>query len=293
MLYQKDEKRNDTQNNSKLYNNNLRKNNSMRNKNSFDKIFIEKKLNRDYIEKLCVLLNSNDKNYYNKRFNLGDLVLKMNESNQEYLTRKDFNKKNSKENNKNNSVDNIKSYSLNSVKEKKEKEKLYNLVSVFKKKNDSLNEKIKEKENNNLNLKETKNFENIYNLLKSKENKFINKESKLNNSQNNISKISYSNLNYSEEIEKEELKNLNIYRNANKLISKVKLIREYKNNFKKMDCINLFSFKNSVWNHKKLFNNESIKKEEISYSKKQILPEIIFKIFKKENNKYKESKKKK
>jgi hypothetical protein len=77
-------------------------------KKSFD---TNKKLNREYIDKLCVLLNSNDKNYSNKRFNLRDLVLKMNQSNQEYLTRKDFNKKNLKENKKNNSMDNIKSNS--------------------------------------------------------------------------------------------------------------------------------------------------------------------------------------
>lgn len=260
-------------------------------KKSFD---TKKKLNREYIDKLCVLLNSNDKNYSNKRFNLRDLVLKMNQSNQEYLTRKDFNKKNLKENKKNNSTDNIKSNSNHLLKKNNnEREEMDNLILEFKKKIIVLNEKLKENDDNdNLNNKQYEKFENLNNLLKTKTNKFINNKNKLNNSQSNISKISYSNLNSYDEKEKEELRNLNIIQNVNKLISKVKMIREYKNKAKKMDPINLFSFKKSFWNHKRLFNNDSPIKEDKINIKKQDLPENIFNIFKKENKLYKNLRKK-
>ena len=260
-------------------------------KKSFD---TKKKLNREYIDKLCVLLNSNDKNYSNKRFNLRDLVLKMNQSNQEYLTRKDFNKKNLKENKKNNSTDNIKSNSNYLLKKNNnEREEMDNLILEFKKKIIVLNEKLKENDDNdNLNNKQYEKFENLNNLLKTKTNKFINNKNKLNNSQSNISKISYSNLNFYDEKEKEELRNLNIIQNVNKLISKVKMIREYKNKTKKMDPINLFSFKKSFWNHKRLFNNDSPIKEDKINIKKQDLPENIFNIFKKENKLYKNLRKK-
>ncbi len=212
----------------------------------------------------------------------------MNQSNQEYLTRNDFNKKNLKENKKNNSTDNIKSNSINYLlkKNNNEREEMDNLVLV-------LNEKLKENDDNdNLNKKQYEKFENLNNLLKTKTNKFINNKNKLNNSQSNISKISYSNLNYYDEKEKEELRNLNIIQNVNKLISKVKLIREYKNKTKKMDPINLFSFKKSFWNHKRLFNKDSPIKEDKINIKKQDLPENIFNIFKKENKLYKNLRKK-
>ncbi len=212
----------------------------------------------------------------------------MNQSNQEYLTRNDFNKKNLKENKKNNSTDNIKSNSINYLlkKNNNEREEMDNLVLV-------LNEKLKENDDNdNLNKKQYEKFENLNNLLKTKTNKFINNKNKLNNSQSNISKISYSNLNFYDEKEKEELRNLNIIQNVNKLISKVKLIREYKNKTKKMDPINLFSFKKSFWNHKRLFNKDSPIKEDKINIKKQDLPENIFNIFKKENKLYKNLRKK-
>ena len=124
------------------------------------------------------------------------------------------------------------------------------------------------------------------NLVKTKSNKLLNdsyneNDKKQLNNDTNLLKLNSLNLNFFDE--ENDIKKLSFYKNANKLIFKVKILREFKNNIKKMDFINLFSYNKSLWNHKR-FNNKYNNKQ--SYSQKEnILPKIIFNIFKNENQK--------
>lgn len=59
--------------------------------------------------------------------------------------------------------------------------------------------------------------------------------------------------------EKNEFKNLSIFVNCKKLRQKVKILREAKKKEKKMDLINLFSYKKSQWNHHQMDKSNSTK----------------------------------
>ena len=245
------------------------------------KFSFEKQLDRNYIEKLCVLLSSNDKNYKIKRFNLKDFVVKLDKNNQEYLTKSDFceglrNYYSINELNKNINLN------FSGEKNKKDLSQINKGSSEFINnnkinKNNSLNKSFEIDYNND-------NKEKIYNLVKTKSNKFLNdsyneNDKKQLNNDTNLLKLNSLNLNFFDE--ENDIKKLSFYKNANKLIFKVKILREYKNNIKKMDFINLFSYNKSLWNHKR-FNNKYNNKQ--SYSQKEnILPKIIFNIFKNEN----------
>ena len=254
------------------------------------KFSFEKKLDRSYIEKLCVLLNSKDKNYNIKRFHLKDFVIKMDKNNQEYLTKNDF-YKNIKKNYSTNNLN--KNFSFN-ISGEKNKKHLSQIIEEIPEKNDIkiINKSNSLDKNFEIDYNED-NFERIYNLVKTKSNKFVNNSYNKNdkkqfNNDINLSKLNLSNINSFDE--EKGIKNLSFYKNANKLIYKVKLLREYNNKIKKMDLINLFSYNKSIWNHKRLNNKYNNKKN--SSPNEKILPKIIFNVFKNENQKLENSNKK-
>lgn len=63
-----------------------------------------------------------------------------------------------------------------------------------------------------------------------------------------------------------------LYLNAEKIIQKTKIIREFKNKTKIMDRINFFSYNKSKWNHHNLFKSLKMK-----IKPKTFLPEIFLK----------------
>lgn len=64
--------------------------------------------------------------------------------------------------------------------------------------------------------------------------------------------------------------NLSVFSHANKAFEKTKIIREKKSNFKKMDFINLFTYKKSIWNHESHQKKESPPKQR----RKESLPDF-------------------
>ena len=254
------------------------------------KIEFSKKINKDYINKLYVHQNSIDKLLSKKKFDIKALILKIHENNQKYLTRNNFinNFKNKKLQSK--SMEklkhNINNISIHSNKYPN-KYNIYELVPEFNRieEIDSNNycedtSNINQEENNNVDEEK-----NIINILKNQKNK--NSNNKLINNHNNVLnnyKKNFSSLN--DENEKENFRNLSIFKNANKLISDFKLIREYKNKFKKMDNITLFYY-NKKYN-KKQFNKSNIVNNNI-FKKKSNLPNIVLDLFKKENKKLENS----
>ena len=58
--------------------------------NKLKKYFNEKIVNKSYINKLCILLSSNDKHYYEKRPILNKLTSTVDINNREYLTKNNF-----------------------------------------------------------------------------------------------------------------------------------------------------------------------------------------------------------
>lgn len=64
--------------------------------------------------------------------------------------------------------------------------------------------------------------------------------------------------------------NLSIFNHANKAFEKTKIIREKKSNLKKMDFINLFTYKKSIWNHESNQKKESSPKQR----RKESLPDF-------------------
>ena len=186
------------------------------------KFSFEKQLDRNYIEKLCVLLSSNDKNYKIKRFNLKDFVVKLDKNNQEYLTKSDFceglrNYYSTNELNKNINLN------FSGEKNKKDLSQINEGRSEFINnnkinKNKSLNKSFEIDYNND-------NNEKIYNLVKTKSNKFLNdsyneNDKKQLNNDTNLLKLNSLNLNF---FDQENVKKLSFYKNANKLIFKVKI----------------------------------------------------------------------
>ena len=63
-----------------------------------------------------------------------------------------------------------------------------------------------------------------------------------------------------------------LFSNAEKILKKTKIIREFKNKTKIMDRINFFSYNKSKWNHHNLFKSLKMK-----IKPKTFLPEIFLK----------------
>ena len=136
------------------------------------------------------------------------------------------------------------------------------------------------KESNNLEVEK-----NIINILRNQKNK--NSSNKLINSQNNALKVYKKNISsFNDEQEKQNFRNLSIFKNANKLISDFRIIREYKNKYKKMNYITLF-------NYNQKYKKKQLKKSNIVNNnldkKKSYLPEIVLTLFKNENKKLENS----
>ena len=227
----------------------------------------DKTLDKEYLYKLSVLLKTNDKQYKIKRKHLNELECKINKNNQEYLTGLNFNKKinkNEKDSNKN------------------EKFILYNdsennLID--------LNDDSDDKNDDNANLLNEKEKKLLYKKLKTKKN-FYRKNNCINdnfykpNSYSNLNYSSYSSNNNNISLNKSQVLNLrnyknnfeNLYSNAEKILEKTKIIREFKKKTKIMDRINFFSYNKSKWNHHNLFKSFKIK-----IKPKTFLPEIFLK----------------
>ncbi len=136
------------------------------------------------------------------------------------------------------------------------------------------------KESNNLEVQNT-----IFNILRN--HKKNNSNNNLINSQNNTLKVYKKNIySFNDEQEKQNFRNLPIFKNANKLMSDFKIIREYKNKFKKMDNITLFYYNKNL--KKKQLNKPNIINNNDN-NKKSYLPEIVLEHFKEENKKLKKS----
>ena len=227
----------------------------------------DKTLDKEYLYKLSVLLKTNDKQYKIKRKHLNELECKINKNNQEYLTGLNFNKKinkNEKDSNKN------------------EKFILYNdsennLID--------LNDDSDDKNDDNANLLNEKEKKLLYKKLKTKKN-FYRKNNCINdnfykpNSYSNLNYSSYSSNNNNISLNKSQVLNLrnyknnfeNLYSNAEKILEKTKIIREFKKKTKIMDRINFFSYNKSKWNHHNLFKSLKMK-----IKPKTFLPEIFLK----------------
>lgn len=70
-------------------------------------------------------------------------------------------------------------------------------------------------------------------------------------------------------------KELSLFEHADKAFEKTKIIREVKQNIKRMDLINLFSFRKSEWNHQSLLGNKKmISPSRIKEKRKASLPDF-------------------
>ena len=228
----------------------------------------DKTLDKEYLYKLSVLLKTNDKQYKIKRKHLNELECKINKNNQEYLTGLNFNKKTNK--NENDTKKDEKFFLYNDSEN--------NLID--------LNDETDINNNDNNDLLDEKEKKILYKKLKTKKNFYRKQNSIINNF---YKPNSYSNLNMSSSSinsnnnliqNKSQILNFRNYKNnfedlfsnAEKILKKTKIIREFKNRTKIMDRINFFSYNKSKWNHHNLFKSLKMK-----IKPKTFLPEIFLK----------------
>lgn len=268
----------------------------------------QKRLNNEYIQKLCTLLNTNDKQYTLKRTHLNELEYKIDDNNNLYLTGLKFNNIDNPKKKYNDEEDYIRRKNIFLTKNKTVEIKrdfrnevnhdLFSLVPEFAPIEEQLDKDCKYKdEDESLELIENEHdvLNQIFDKLKTKHN-FINKK-KYSSSRNSIVKIpnksnefvnyrydSTSILNRKQNNsfsfrkrktlseEKQEYKQLSIFANGKKLTKKVRLLRKSNIKVEKMDYINLFSYKRSKWNHYTLSGKESLKP--FKHKKSQIKPSL-------------------
>ena len=228
----------------------------------------DKTLDKEYLYKLSVLLKTNDKQYKIKRKHLNELECKINKNNQEYLTGLNFNKKIIK--NENDTKKDEKFFLYNDSEN--------NLID--------LNDETDIINNDSKNLLDENEKKLLYKKLRTKKNFYRKQNSIINNfykpnSYSNLN-ISNSSINSNNNLIQNKSQILNfrnyknnfedLYLNAEKIIQKTKIIREFKNKTKIMDRINFFSYNKSKWNHHNLFKSLKMK-----IKPKTFLPEIFLK----------------
>ena len=251
-------------------------------------------MNNEYIQKLCTLLNTNDKKYRLKRNHLNELEYKIDDNNNLYLTglkfynneeqKRQFNEEeyNRRKNiflTKNETVEvkrdfrNEVNHDLFSlvpefapIEEQLEKEGRYKdedeSIELIQNDHEILNQifdKIKTK-HNFIKKKKNDSSRNSTVEIHNNSNQFVNYRY---DSTSILNRKHYNSFSFPKKKtlseEKREYKNLSIFSNGKKLTKKVRILRKSNINVEKMDYINLFSYKRSKWNHYTLSGNESLK----------------------------------